>query len=112
MTKTQGRLIKGLAALNILIFAGAAWLLWYVWPVLVESPAPVVPTSSFVVPVAAPSLTAETASLEPEEVAPLTPPKHGPLGTAGSNPSCVEDACRVRICNSHPPGPHLALQTA
>ncbi len=74
MTKTQGRLIKILAALNILIFAGAAWLLWYVWPVLVESPIPVVPTSSFVVPVAAPTLTPETTEEEFAELDLATPP--------------------------------------
>ena len=75
MTKTQGRLIKILAALNILIFAGAAWLLWYVWPVLVESPIPVVPTSSFVVPVAAPTLTPETTEEEFAELDLATPPR-------------------------------------
>ncbi len=54
MTKTHQLLIKILAVANILVYIGAAWLLWYIWPVLVELPSEAAP-SQYIVPVEAPT---------------------------------------------------------
>jgi LCP family protein required for cell wall assembly len=56
MNKTQGLLIKILVVANVLVYAGAGWLLWYIWPVLIEPPAEA-SASRYMVPVSAPTQT-------------------------------------------------------
>ena len=102
MTKTQGRLIKILAAFNILVFAGAAWLFWYVWPVLVESPIPVVPTSSFVVPVAAPSVTTEADTADTEEIAAAVPAPVTPAASPAAGADSPRTSAGVALATPTP----------
>ena len=56
MNKTQALLIKILVVANVLVYAGAGWLLWYIWPVLIEPPAEA-SASRYMVPVSAPTQT-------------------------------------------------------
>ena len=95
MSKTQGLLITILAVANVLVYAGAGWLLWYIWPVLIEPP-PVASAGQYVVPVSAPtqapavdpssteqSLFSPSLRLTPENVIRAVPE---PLETLTSTP--------------------------
>jgi LCP family protein required for cell wall assembly len=66
MTNTHRLLIKVLAVANILVYIGAAWLVWYVWPVLTELPTEAAP-SKYIFPVEAPTELAELERNEPND---------------------------------------------
>ena len=79
MTRTQRILIIILGLTNCVVYAGAIGLLWYIWPVLTESPSSVASAENFVMPVAAPTDAAarqvpaeeRDAFPEPQQLSPL-----------------------------------------
>ena len=79
MTRTQRILIIILGLTNCMVYAGAIGLLWYIWPVLTESPSSVASAENFVMPVAAPTDAAarqvpaeeRDAFPEPQQLSPL-----------------------------------------
>jgi polyisoprenyl-teichoic acid--peptidoglycan teichoic acid transferase len=55
MTHTHRTLIKVLGLANVLVYAAAALLLWYIWPALVETPDPVASADQAAIPIAVPT---------------------------------------------------------
>ncbi len=55
MTQTHRTLIKVLGLANVVVYAAAAFLLWYVWPALVETPNPVASADQAAIPSAVPT---------------------------------------------------------
>ena len=55
MTHTHRTLIKVLGLANVLVYAAAALLLWYIWPTLVETPNPVASADQAAIPSAVPT---------------------------------------------------------
>lgn len=103
MTKTHRLLIKILAVANILVYIGAAWLLWYIWPVLVELPSEAAP-SQYIVPVEAPTNLPESehANVNDEDFVPPLPSRMpGPV--LQPSPEATRNSTIVAVPTPTPP---------
>lgn len=103
MTKTHRLLIKILAIANILVYLGAASLLWYVWPVLVDAPSQTSP-GQYIVPVEAPAALPESELTTPddEDLVPPLPPHVTETALRGT-PAPTHDSAMIAAPTPTPP---------